>query len=650
MSDIRFLSLLAEQYPNIEAASAEVINLTSILALPKGTEYFFSDLHGEHEAFVHMLKSASGTIKAKIDDRYGSELSEEERDDLAALIYDAGSELRRRKDSEDDFDGWCRTAIYRMVEICRSVASKHTRSKVRKRLPANLDYVMDELLHADDEENKASYYESIINSIVDCGLAETFISEMADVISSLAIDQLHIIGDIFDRGAHPDRIMDYLMELHDVDFQWGNHDVIWMGAACGNWPCIANIIRNNVSYNNFDMLEVGYGINLRPLSSFASRAYRDDPCDAFRPHLYDENKGDPVSMSTAAKMNKAISVIMLKIEGQTIMQHPEYGMEERLLLDKIDFNRKTVTIDGKEWPLKDTFLPTVDPDHPYELTDDEKLVMNALEVSIKNSRKLQEHIKFLFSHGALFKIVNGNLLFHGCLPMTADGEFIDVKLGGKPHKGRALMEYLDDQIRKQFFAPDKAAESGKPGDLMWYLWKGSRSPLFGKDKMTTFERMFIEDKSTHKETTGPYYTLIKSREPVEKMLREFGLDPARSKIINGHVPVKIKNGESPLKADGLLFIIDGGISKAYQKTTGIAGYTFIFNSHSMALAEHKPYSPMNEDGTQEFHSPKLQIVETLDKRMLVADTDQGQDIKQKIKDLKELVQAYRDGEIKEKYI
>ena len=649
MSDIRFLSLLSEQYPNLQAASAEIINLSAILALPKGTEYFFSDLHGEHEAFVHMLKSASGTVKDKIDENFGDVLSEKERDDLAALIYDAGSEIRRRKASEEDFDSWCREAIYRMLTICKAVASKHTRSKVRKRLPEYLDYAMDELLHADDEENKTSYYEAIINSVVECGLAETFIKDLADLISSLAIDQLHIIGDIFDRGAHPDRIMDYLLNLHDVDFQWGNHDVIWMGAACGNWACIANIIRNNVSYNNFDMLEVGYGINLRPLSSFASRAYRDDPCSAFMPHLYDENKGDPVSMNTAAKMNKAISIIMLKVEGQLIKEHPEYEMEERLLLDKIDFDKKTVTVDGKEWPLKDTFLPTVDPEDPYKLTDDEKLVMNALEVSIRKSEKLQEHIRFLFSHGALFKIVNGNLLFHGCLPMTADGEFVDVKLAGEPHKGKALMEYLDDQVRKQFFAPEKAAEGGKPGDLMWYLWKGSRSPLFGKDKMTTFERMFIEDKSTHKETTGPYYTLIKSRGPVEKMLEEFGLDPKRSKIINGHVPVKIKNGESPRKADGLLYIIDGGISKAYQKTTGIAGYTFIFNSHSMALAEHKPYSPIKEDGTQEFHSPKLEVVEKLEKRMLVGDTDQGVEIKQKIEDLKELAQAYRDGEIKERY-
>ena len=649
MSDIRFLTLLADRYPNVQAASAEIINLSAILALPKGTEYFFSDLHGEHEAFVHMLKSCSGTIKDKIDERFGDELTEEERDGLAALFYDAGAEIRRRKSSEQDFDDWCRVSIYRMLTICKAVASKHTRSKVRKRLPQYLDYVMDELLHADDEENKTNYYEAIINSIVECGLAETFIRELADVTSSLAIDQLHIIGDIFDRGAHPDKILDYLMEQHDVDFQWGNHDVIWMGAACGNWACIANIIRNNVSYNNFDMLEVGYGINLRPLTSLAARAYRDDPCEAFMPHLYDENQGDPVSMGTAARMNKAISIIMLKVEGQLIMEHPEYEMEDRLLLDKIDFDKKTVTVDGKVWPLKDTFLPTVDPEHPYELSDDEKTVMKALEVSIRNSEKLQEHIKFLFSHGALFKIANGNLMFHGCMPMTADGEFMDVKLAGESHKGRALMEYLDDQVRKQFYTPEKAIEGGKPGDLMWYLWKGSRSPLFGKDKMTTFERMFIEDKSTHKETTGPYYTLIKSRGPVEKMLREFGLDPSRSKILNGHVPVKIKKGESPVKADGLLFIIDGGMSKAYQKTTGIAGYTFIYNSHSMALAEHKPYSPMKEDGTQEFHSPRLEVVEKLGRRMLVADTDKGVEIKQKIADLKELVQAYRDGVIKERY-
>jgi len=649
MADIRFLKQLSREYPNVKSASAEIINLSAILALPKGTEYFFSDLHGEHEAFIHMVKSASGIIKDKIDQYYRNELTDSEKEELAALIYNAEAEIKRRKESESDFDSWCRTAIYRLIEVCRTVSTKYTRSKVRKRMPKYLDYAIDELLHADDEENKANYYDAIINSVVNCGLAEDFITGLADVIGMLAVDHLHIIGDIFDRGAHPDKILDYLMDLHDVDFQWGNHDVIWMGAACGNWPCIANIIRNNVSYNNFDMLEIGYGINLRPLSSFASKVYGDDPCEAFRPHVFDENKYDPVSLATAAKMNKAISVIMLKVEGQAIMAHPEYEMDKRLLLDKIDWDKGTVNVEGRIWPMKDMNLPTVDPMHPYELTSEEEFVMHALEVSIRKSYKLQSHVRFLFDHGALFKIANGNLLFHGCLPMTESGDFVRVKLAGEPHSGMALMEYLDDQVRKQFYAPSKAVEGGKPGDLMWYLWEGSRSPLFGKDKMTTFERMFIADKSTHKETTGAYYTLIKSREPVEKMLREFGLDPASSRIINGHVPVKIKDGESPRKADGLLYIIDGGISKAYQKTTGIAGYTFIYNSHCMALAEHKPYSPMKEDGTQVFHSPKIQVVENLKTRKLIADTDNGREIKAMIDDLRDLVHAYRNGEIKEIY-
>lgn len=649
MADIKFLTLLSNEYPNIQAASAEMINLKAILALPKGTEYFLSDLHGEHEAFIHMVKSASGIIKEKIDDCYRGVLSDRERDDLAALIYNAEAEIARRKKSEKDFDAWCSQSIYRMITVCKMVSTKYTRSKVRKQLPKYLDYIIDELLHADDEENRANYYESIIRSITASGLAEVFIKDLAEVISSLAVDHLHIIGDIYDRGAHPDKIMDYLLNFHNVDFQWGNHDVIWMGAACGNWACIANIIRNNVSYNNFDMLEIGYGINLRPLSSFASKTYAKDPCDAFMPHVFDENKYDPVSLKTAAKMNKAISIIMLKVEGQRIKAHPEYGMEKRLLLDKINWEKGTVTVEGTEWPLKDTYLPTVDHEDPYKLTDEEQFVMSSLEASIKKSYKLQEHVRYLFNHGSLFKIANGNLLFHGCLPVDENGDFIEVKLAGEPHKGRALMEYLDDQVRKQFFAPAKATEGGIPGDLMWYLWEGSKSPLFGKDKMTTFERMFIADKSTHKETTGAYYTLIKSKAPVEKMLREFGLDPASSKIINGHVPVKIKNGESPIKAGGLLFIIDGGISKAYQKTTGIAGYTFIYNSHSMALAEHKPYSPLAEDGTQEFHSPKISVVEQLPERKLIADTDQGIEIMREFDDLHALVEAYREGVIKERY-
>lgn len=649
MTDIRFLSLLAEDYPNVQAASAEIINLSAILALPKGTEYFLSDLHGEHEAFVHMIKSASGIIKNKIDNYFRVTLSEDEKEALAALIYDAENEIKRRKKSESDFDAWCARVIYQLIDVCWLVSSKYTRSKVRKRLPKYLGYAIDELLHADDEENKAHYYDSIISSVIECGIAETFIRELADVISMLAVDHLHIIGDIYDRGAHPDRIMDYLMPLRDVDFQWGNHDVIWMGAACGNWACIANILRNNISYNNFDMLEIGYGINLRPLTSLADSIYWGDPCTAFKPHVYDVNQYDPVSYQMAARMNKAISVIMLKIEGQRIMAHPEYEMEHRLLLDKIDWQKGTVVAYGKEWPIKDTYFPTIDPDHPYELTKEETFVMKTIEASIRNSEKLQAHVRCLFSQGSLFKIVNGNLLFHGSIPMTEDGEFMEVKLAGPSHHGRALLEYLDDQMRKQFFAPSKATEGGIPGDLMWYLWEGSKSPLFGKDKMTTFERMFIEDKSTHKEKTGAYYRLINKREPVEKILREFGLDPKKSRILNGHVPVKIKDGESPRKADGLLYIIDGGMSKAYQKTTGIAGYTFIYNSHHMALVEHQPYSPLQEDGTQQFHTPKINIVEELTQRQLIADTDQGKEIAAHIEELKALVEAYREGVIKERY-
>lgn len=649
MADIKYLELLSEDYPNIRAAAAEFINLKAILALPKGTEYFLSDLHGEHEAFIHMLRSASGTIKTKIDENYGGILSEDDRSDLAALIYNPEAEIKRRKKSESDFDKWCVTVIYRLVTICRSVSTKYTRSKVRRRLPKYLDYAMDELLHADDEENRSHYYSEIINTVVDEGMAEVFIREMADAISVLAVDQLHIIGDIFDRGAHPDHIMDYLLDFHDVDFQWGNHDIVWMGAATGNWACIANIIRMNISYNNFDMLEVGYGINLRRLTTFASEVYADDPCTKFAPHILDRNKYDPVDEKLAAKMHKAIAICQFKAEGQIIMNHPEYELENRLILDKINFDEGTVVIDGVKYELNDTNFPTLDPENPYEFTEGELAVMNSLEASILNSEKLQMHIKFLFSHGALYKKINGNLLYHGCIPMTEDGEFKEVTVNGATLKGKALMNHLDAQVRKSYFSPKSALQYGRPGDIMWYLWLAKDSPLFGKEKMTTFERLFITDKAAHKEPVRPYYKLIKSKEPCEKILREFNLDPRRSKILNGHVPVKIKDGESPIKGDGKLFVIDGGISKAYQKKTGIAGYTFIYNSWIMALAEHKPYMPLQPDGSQEFFAPRVFIVEELDKRIMVRDTDQAAGLKEQIDELRDLIEAYRKGFIKEIY-
>ena len=648
MVDINLLKHLSKKYPNIKAATEEIVNLSAILSLPKGTEYFLSDLHGENEAFIHMIKSASGVIKSKINEIFDAELTREQRDDLAALVYNAEAEINRRKKTEEDFDMWCKVNIFRLILICREVSEKYTRSKVRKRLPKEYAYIIDELLHSNDEENKGNYYGQIISTIIECGVAEDFIIELSDVISQLAVDQLHIIGDIWDRGAHPDLIMDYLVEYHDVDFQWGNHDVVWMGAAKGNWACIANVLRMNISYNNFDMLEIGYGINLRPLAVFAENAYADDPCEFFKPKRLEENKYDPVDDMLAAKMNKAISIIQFKVEGQKIMRHPDYDLDRRLLLDKVDYEKGTVVIGGETYELRDKMFPTIDPADPYRLTEDEENVLTAMEFSFLKSEKLQRHIRFMFNNGALFKVFNGNLLYHGCIPMDEEGNFIQCTINGETHYGRSYMEYLDKEVRSAFFEED--GPNGFRSDLMWYLWLGSKSPLFGKDQMTTFERCFIADKKTHKEHTVPYYKLINNQHICEKILEEFDCKLPSSKILNGHVPVKIKDGESPVKGGGKLLIIDGGISKAYQKTTGIAGYTFIFNSRFMALAEHKPYSPLKEDGTQEFHSPAIRNVQTLPKRMLVRDTDQAIELEREVRELKALVAAYRSGKMKETYV
>ena len=649
MTDLKYLSRLAKEFPNQKAAKAELINLRAILALPKGTEYFLSDIHGEFEAFKHMLKSGSGTVKRRIDERFDKFLSENEREELASLIYDAPHEIARKKASVENFDNWVSTSIYRLVEILKDVSSKYSRSRVRRRLPKYWGYAIDELLHAHDEDNRMHYYSEIINSIIEIGSGEEFIIELCETIWRLAIDQLHIIGDIFDRGSHPDRIMDFLMDFHDVDFQWGNHDVVWMGAATGNWACITNLLRMNISYNNFDMLEVGYGINLRPLASFAEHVYGDDPCKGFWPHVLDKNIYDAIDDQLAARMHKAIAVMQFKAEGKVIKMHPEYHLEKRLLLDKIDLEKGTVTVEGVEWPLRDTNLPTIDPNDPYAFTPEEEEVLNALEASFVNSEKLQAHIRFLYSHGALYTISNGNLLFHGCMPVDEKGNFINVEVNGVSLSGKRLMDYLDDQVRKAYFAPDKSEETGRSGDLMWFLWLGGDSPLFGKEKMTTFERLFIEDKATHKEPTRPYYKYINERWLAEKILVEFNLDPQTARILNGHVPVKIKNGESPIKGGGLIYVIDGGISKAYQKTTGIAGYTLIYNSRGMMLAEHKPYQPIKEDGTQEFNAPTMTIVYTLPERKSIIDTDAGKRLVDQVDDVMELIKAFKEGLIKEEY-
>ncbi|MCI1964551.1 MAG: fructose-1,6-bisphosphatase [Oscillospiraceae bacterium] len=645
MTNEHYLKLLAKRYPNAEAAASEIINLRAIMSLPKGTEYFFSDLHGERESFLFQLKSASGVVRKKIDELFEQSISEEERMSLAKLIYYPEPELARAARCESGFDDWCRITIYRLVEVCKEAGSKYTRSKVRKKLPENFAYIIDELLHADGGKNKPHYYSEIVKSIVQTGMSVEFIAALCHLIQKLLIDRLHIIGDIYDRGPRPDSIMDALSEFHDIDIQWGNHDISWMGAAAGNKALMANVVRIGIRYNTFDLLEDGYGINLRPLSAFAERVYGNDPCEFFAPRILDENLYDPVDLQLASKMHKAIAVIQFKLEGQLIEKHPEYKMDDRVLLKQIDFDQGTVKVDGTIYPLRDRSLPTVDPKNPLELTKEEKDLMKAIAYSFLHSERLQKHIRFLYSYGSMYLNINSNLLYHGCIPLTQDGKFDTVYLDSCGRKGRLLLEYLDSVTREAYFAPEGTPEREKARDMMLYLWCGAKSPLFGKEKVTTFERYFIENPETHKEKLNPYYRYIEQREPCEKILREFDMDPSTSHIINGHVPVKLKEGESPVKGHGLLFMIDGGISKSYQKQTGIGGYTFIANSRYLALAEHQPLKPGSLYGED---SPKVMVVEAIKQRVTVADTDTGTELSTQIQELSDLLQSYRNGAIKEK--
>lgn len=635
MSNTRFMSLLSKEYPDVKSAAVEIINLSAILSLPKGTEYFFSDLHGEHEAFIYMLKGASGVLKEKIDWLF-TDLSEGERNELAKLLYYPDKVLNEKK-NEPGYEEWLSRVIYLLIALCKDTSNKYTRSKVRKRLPKGFSYIIDELLHSDDEANKEHYYKQILNSLVETGMAEEFIKELVHTISVLAIDKLHIVGDVFDRGPHPDYIMDYLIGYDNVDFQWGNHDMLWMGAAMGNWASIANVLRNNFAYNNFDMLEIGYGINLRPISVFATQTYGDDDCACFTPKTFDENKFDPIDIKLAAKMNKAISIIQFKAEGQLIMQHPEYHASARVLLDKIDFEKGTVRIGDVDYPMKDVNFPTVDPKHPFDFTPDEYDLMERVAKSFVSSEKLQKHIKFLLTHGSLYKIANNNLLYHGCIPMTEDGEFEKVDIGsGKALSGKEYFDYLDSEVRRIFYG---GAKDKYDGHLLWYLWSGGKSPLFGKDTITTFQRFFVADKATHKEHTDQYYKQVANKEICQKILKEFGIHEG-GHIINGHVPVKHKLGESPVKGGGLLYVIDGGMAKSYQGTTGIAGYTLIYNSRYYALAQH------NQNELAEDAAPTMQIVEYTDKRVTVEDTDTGAKLKEQIAELKELINYYKSLEFK----
>ncbi|MBP7187730.1 MAG: fructose-1,6-bisphosphatase, partial [Ruminococcus sp.] len=605
--DLKYLQLLAREYPTIESAASEIINLSATRSLPKGTEYFFSDIHGEYEAFLHMLRSASGMIKIKTDLVLGKTVSGADREKLAELIYYPEKEIARLATNDELSDEWMRLTIYRLILVCERVSAKYTRSRIRKRIPEDLVYILDELLNVTDDVNKDYYYDEIISAIISTGIAETFIISLCKLIQSVCIDKLHIIGDIFDRGPRADIILDELMKIHDVDIQWGNHDVSWMGAAAGNSVLIANVIRIAMRYNNFDVLEDGYGLNLRALAVFAAETYKDDDCRLYMPNALDDNIYDPVDLDLAAKMHKAITIIQMKLEGQLIAKHPEWEMADRDLFGRTDFASGTVVVNGVKHELLDKSFPTVDPDSPLTLSEGEAELMNVLKASFRHSEKLQRHIRFIYAKGAMYKTCNNNLLFHGCIPMDENGDFQSVNIHGQKYSGKALLDKLGELVNQAYFG--SGAEREYAGDFMWYLWCGAKSPLYGKDKMAFFERGLLSDRSLHTENYNAYYTFSEKAEVCMELLEHFGLDPEKGHIINGHVPVKIKNGESPVKADGKLFVIDGGISKAYQTTTGIAGYTLIYDSHSLNLAEHKPFVA-GESG----NTPTIHLVEKLEHR------------------------------------
>ncbi|MER2600647.1 MAG: fructose-1,6-bisphosphatase [Caldilineales bacterium] len=649
--DLRYLELLARQYPSIQAASTEIINLRAILHLPKGTEHFLSDIHGEHEPFLHVLRNGSGTVSRRIDELFQGSLMERERRELITLVYYPEMVLTRllSQMEPDSVDDWYSVILFRMVQVCRVMSSKYTRSKVRKALPKAFAYILEELLHEQEgTENKHEYYQSIIETIISTGRARPFIVAMAELIQRLAVDHLHLIGDVYDRGPGAHIIMDALMAYHSVDFQWGNHDVVWMGAASGSPACIASVIRICLRYGNMETLQEGYGISLLPLATLAMQVYGDDPCAQFKIKASPGEDYTAQELQLMARMHKAISIIQFKLEGHIIQRRPEYEMEDRLLLHKIDHDAGTVEVDGQVYALNDRLFPTIDPANPYALTPDEQSVMQRLTYNFQDNHKLQEHVHFLYAVGSMYLVYNGNLLLHGCVPMKPDGEFEPFILNGFPYAGRALLDRIDPLVRQAYYA-EEAQNKLEGQDMMWYLWTGARSPLFGKHKMATFERYFIDDKTTHEEKRNPYYDLRDQVETARRVLVEFGLDPDKSHIINGHVPVKVRKGEKPVKADGRLLVIDGGFSKAYQGQTGIAGYTLIFNSYGLLLASHQPFESVEKiiSSEREPHS-RTEILETNNQRIRVRDTDLGRNIQRQIDELNALLEAYRNGLIKEK--
>jgi len=645
MSELKYLELLSKNFRNIAETSTEIINLEAILNLPKGTEHFLSDVHGEYEAFTHVLRNGSGSIRQKIEDIFGETLEEGEKKELATLIYypEAKYDLEEKKNK--NMEEWSRKNIYRLVKVCKKVSVKYTRSKVRKAMPKDFEYIIQELLYErNEDESKKDYVDAIIDTIISIKYTKAFMKAMGELIRRLAIDRLHVVGDIYDRGPAPHLIMDCLQEYHDVDIQWGNHDLLWIGAGIGNKACIANVIRICSRYNNHDILEEAYGINLLPLATFAMKHYGKDPCKSFRPR-------EGVDNDLIAQMHKAISIIQFKVEGIFAERNPQFEMEDKELLKNINYHKGTVTIGGKEYQLNDTYFPTVNPDNPLELTKEEVTLLNKLKHSFMNSEKLQRHLKFLLNKGSMYLKCNSNLLYHGCIPLNSEGELVEVNIDGINYKGKSYFDKIEAIIRESFFNWENNEKDKRNRDFLWYLWCGKNSPLFGKDVMRTFERYFIDDKKIHKENKNPYYQFINKKEKCEMILREFGLNPETSHIINGHVPVKVKEGESPVKADGKLFMIDGGFSKAYRKTTGIAGYTLVYNSYGIKIISLAPFESQEKaikEGADILSSTV--VFDEIREITKVKDTDIGKELQRQIDDLKKLLISYRTGLIKQKEI
>ncbi|WP_053942284.1 fructose-bisphosphatase class III [Kallipyga gabonensis] len=644
------IDMLSKMFPNKMAAAGEIVRLRTIMGMPKGTEYFFSDVHGEDKAFLHMLRSASGNIRRKIRDVYRSRLSEDRQNELASIIYDPQTALAKRQELLQD-SRWVRDTILQLVEVARFIASKYPRDQVSSKMPCNYRTTLHELMESNDGEiDRRTYYYSIISGILDEEAQEDFITELCLMIQRICVNHIHVVGDIFDRGPHPHTIMEELIHFgNQVDVQWGNHDVVWMGAALGNEVCMMAVMRNAIKYNTFDCLEDGYGIHLRVLDDFARQVYGDDPCDIFMPRIYDENIYDVVDERQAARMHKAVAILEFKLEGQLYERHPEYEMTDRIVLKKVDWETmEYVSIDGSRYKLTDTNFPTIDPKDPLKLTDQEEELLRNIKASFLHSERLQRHNTFLFTRGSSYLTMNGNLLYHGCLPMTEDGEFDGITIDGEFKSGKALMDYLDFIVTQAYYAPETSQRKRDAVDFMWYLWCGPKSPMFGKRKMATFERYFTTDKKNHKEKMNPYFALSSEEAIARKILKEFDLDPDKGHIINGHVPVIKEKGQSPMRANGRLFVIDGGIAKSYQKQTGIAGYTLIYNSHHIALAEHVDYNALTDE--LETYAPNVRTVDRYDRRVLISDTDLGKEYQVKITALRQLINAYTAGLLKEEVI